>query len=63
MIGSGCSEAQAECLRHMREDGVHKLLGLTWEEFCPQHLQMSRACADGLIRQLELSPSQPPEWY
>jgi len=53
LIGSRCSAAQAECLRHMREDGVHKLLGLTWGEFCPQHLNMSRARADGLIRQLE----------
>jgi hypothetical protein len=53
LIGSRCSAAQAECLRHMRQEGVHKLLGLTWEEFRPQHLQMSRASADGLIRQLE----------
>jgi hypothetical protein len=53
LIAKGCSAAQAECLRRMREMQLHNQLDLTWEEFCPKYLGCSRATADNLIRNLE----------
>jgi hypothetical protein len=53
LIAKGCSAAQAECLRRIRDSEHHKILNLTWDEFCPQHLGCSRATADSLIRHLE----------
>jgi hypothetical protein len=53
LIAHQCSAAQAECLKRIREQGAYKLLGLTWEDFCPQHLGLSRSRADQLIRQLD----------
>ena len=48
-----CSAADANCIRTMREEKSYKALGLTWEEFCSQHLGMSRSMADRTIRLLE----------
>jgi hypothetical protein len=48
-----CSAADAHCLLTIREEKKYKTLGLTWEEFCPQRLGISRAQADKTIRLLE----------
>jgi len=33
-LAGGCSAADAECLRQMREQRKYRALGLTWAEFC-----------------------------
>jgi hypothetical protein len=37
----------------MREERIYESAGLTWEEFCTNHLRVSRALADRLIQRLE----------
>lgn len=53
MVASECSAAHAECLRNMRDSGSYKLLGLTWEEFCPTYAGLTRQRVDVLIQNLE----------
>lgn len=53
VIGSKCLAAQALSLKQTKESRAHEMLGLTWEEFCSQYAGISRAHADGLIRQLD----------
>ena len=48
-----CSAAQAECLARIRNEGLYKVLDLTWDEFCKLHAGASRAHADEIIRRLE----------
>jgi hypothetical protein len=52
-LAGGCSAADAECLRQMREQKKHRALGLSWAEFCKQRLGVTRQYADRLIRRLE----------
>ena len=52
-VANHCSAAQAECLAHIRKDGLYKALNLTWEEFCTRHAGVNRAHADEIIRRLE----------
>ncbi|MGA2267778.1 MAG: hypothetical protein ABSH44_04835 [Bryobacteraceae bacterium] len=53
MVANQCSAAHAECLRNVRESGSYKLLGLTWEEFCPSYAGLTRPRVDALIQNLE----------
>jgi hypothetical protein len=53
VIANKCSAADAECLKNLREGKHYKSFGMTWEEFCPQHVGISRTQADRLISQLE----------
>jgi hypothetical protein len=53
LVANHCSAAQAECLARIRNDGLYKVLNLTWDEFCKQHTGASRAHADEIIRRLE----------
>jgi hypothetical protein len=53
MVANQCSAAHAECLRNVRESGSYKLLGLTWEEFCPNYAGLTRPRVDVLIQNLE----------
>jgi hypothetical protein len=52
-IAGRCSAAQAAAIRQARNEKIHASLGLTWKEFCPRHLKMSRAQADVFISLLE----------
>jgi hypothetical protein len=52
-LAGGCSAADAECLRKMRDHRQYRALGLTWEEFCSQRIGITRQWADKLIRRLE----------
>ncbi|HEY1339905.1 MAG TPA: hypothetical protein VGF59_20475 [Bryobacteraceae bacterium] len=52
VIASKCSVAQALSLKQARESRAYEELGLTWEEYCPEYLGISRAQADHYIRQL-----------
>jgi len=51
VIGSKCSAAQALALKQMKEARMHEQVGLTWDDFCQQHVGVSRAHVDNIIRQ------------
>lgn len=51
-LANKCAQAQAECLRAVRDSESYKLLGLNWEQFCSQHAGLSRAAAENLIAKL-----------
>lgn len=53
LLAKGCSAADAACLKRLRESRSHESLGLTWEQFCTQHLGISRATADRHIQHLD----------
>jgi hypothetical protein len=53
LIRKKCTAAQAQCLKQIRDQGWYKLTGLTWAEFCKQHLGIERSHADHIIRRLE----------
>jgi hypothetical protein len=50
VVAGRCSAAQAAGLHRLREKKVHLTSGLTWEEFCPTYLKMTRWEADKIIR-------------
>jgi hypothetical protein len=52
-IAGGCSAADAECLRQMRDKKKYRALGLSWTEFCKQRIGMSQPTADRIIKRLE----------
>lgn len=52
-IAHQCSAAQAECLRAIRENEAYKILGLTWEDFCDQHVGLHRSRVEALIQNLD----------
>ena len=52
-VASHALAAQARCLQDIRESGAYKKLGLTWAEFCEQHVRLSRQSVDALIHRLE----------
>ncbi len=52
-MAGGCSAADAECLRQIRQEKRYKALGLSWAEFCKQQIGVTRQHADRLIRRLE----------
>src|SRR5579872_1448946 len=72
-VAGRCSAAQAATIQKMRQEKVHTRFGLTWREFCTNHLKMSGAQADVIIRQLnEFGPDYfehtqqariPPDTY
>jgi hypothetical protein len=53
LVSGKCSAADAECLRQMRDEKKYVALGMNWEEFCKQHVGVSRQTADRIIRNLE----------
>lgn len=53
LIANGCSAAEAQCLKAIKDDARYKSLGLTWEGFCDRHAGMSRSTADRIIDRLE----------
>lgn len=52
VIAAKCNYAQAESLRQLREAKAYKEYGLTWEEFCKQHVGIVRSRVDRIIHQL-----------
>ena len=52
-LAGGCSAADAECLRQMREQRKYRARGLTWAEFCKRRLGVPRQYADRLIGRLQ----------
>ena len=52
-LAGGCSAADAECLRQLRDQKKYRELGLSWAQFCKQRIGMTQPTADKIIRQLE----------
>jgi hypothetical protein len=50
IMAGRCSAAQAAGLQRLREQRLYKSCTPHWEEFCTQHLKMSRGEADKIIR-------------
>jgi hypothetical protein len=53
LVAGRCSAADAECVRRLREERQYRALGVSWEQFCKQHLGISRRWADVVIAQLK----------
>src|SRR5690348_12157746 len=53
LIANRCSAAEAECLQHIRETRAYESLNLSWEQFCLQHVGITRSWADDLISRLQ----------
>ena len=53
LVAGRCSAAQAQGIRHLREEKLFKRLCEKWDDFCPRYLRMSRAEADRIIRHLQ----------
>jgi hypothetical protein len=53
LIASKCSATQAHALKEIKESRAFEQLGLTWEEFCLQHVGLRRERADALIHQFD----------
>lgn len=53
MVATQSSAAQAECLRQMRDSDTYKSLGLTWDDFCRDHVGLTRPRVDSMISSLE----------
>jgi len=52
-VAGRCSAADAECLRRIRDQKLYLCRAASWDDFCPQHLGLSRAHANRIIRHLE----------
>jgi CRISPR/Cas system-associated endoribonuclease Cas2 len=51
-VADGCSAADAECLRRMREEKMYLTKGLNWSQFCTRYLEISKAEANRIIQRL-----------
>jgi hypothetical protein len=52
-VSRHCTAAGAERLKRIRESCAYETLNLNWEEFCRDHLGISRSYADKLIRRFD----------
>lgn len=52
-LANKSSGAQAAAIREIRDAGTYKLMGLSWEDFCPRYIGLSRPCVDRMIQNLE----------
>jgi hypothetical protein len=50
VVAGRCSAAQAAGLYRLREDKAYLRRGMTWDEFCPAYVKISRSEADRIIR-------------
>ena len=50
LIAGRCSAAQAATLQKLRDGRKYKVLNPIWEDFCKEHLKISRSEADKIIR-------------
>jgi hypothetical protein len=53
LVAGKCLAANAECLRRIRDAKAYRVLDLTWDEFCRQHVGASRPSVDKTIRLFE----------
>ena len=52
-LAGGCTAAQAESLKRLRDSGEYKQLARSWQEFCERWLKISRVHANRLIQTYE----------
>ena len=52
-IADSCSAADADTLRRIRNEKLFAVKGVSWEEFCPRYLDISKAEANRIIRRFE----------
>jgi hypothetical protein len=50
MMSAKTSAAKAATIKELRDARAYEVLGLTWDNFCPQYLGVCRASADAIIR-------------
>lgn len=53
LIAGRCSAAEAAAIRRLREERLYLASKLSWKQFCPRHLGMSRSQADHVIQLLD----------
>jgi hypothetical protein len=53
MIATKCTYAQAVCLKEIHDTHAYEEFGLSWNDFCPKHVGISRVHADSLIHRLD----------
>ena len=53
MMAAKCSFAQAVCIKQIHDTRAYEKYGLSWEDFCPKHLGISRAQAERHIHRLD----------
>jgi hypothetical protein len=53
LIASGCSAAEAETLRRIRNEKMYRQVNRTWEEFCTKRVGICKRHVDRTIRLLE----------
>jgi hypothetical protein len=53
LVAGRCSAAEAESLRHVRENRQYKQFAPSWEEFCSKRLGVSRRHIDRTLRLLD----------
>src|SRR6185436_21030851 len=53
LLANQSMAAQAECLLKIRESGMYKSSGRTWEQFCPEFVGMSRQAVGVLLDNLK----------
>ena len=53
IVASHASAAQAASLKEMRSSRAFERVGMTWDQFCPEYVGISRTHADRLIDQYD----------
>jgi hypothetical protein len=61
LVAGRCSAAQAESLRHVRDEKLYRGVSRNWDEFCSVHVGASRRNVERSIRLLE--EFGPPFFY
>jgi hypothetical protein len=53
ILASQSCAAQAQSLRRIRDASAYKLLHLTWDEFCRDHVGLTRPRVDAMLHRLD----------
>jgi len=53
VMAGGCSAAEAETLRRIRDEKLYRNTGLTWDAFCVRRLGVSRRNVERTLRLLD----------
>ena len=53
MIAAKCTYAQAVCLKQIHDTKAYEQFNLTWEDYCPKHVGISRVQAERIIHRLD----------
>ena len=53
MIAAKCTYAQAVCLKQIHDTRAYEQFNLSWEDYCPKHVGISRVHAERIIHRLD----------